>query len=60
MRCGEQFEQFEERGIGEREHARVYPNARSNAAARKQDEGTVGGQTLREIPQCTRSAVKGG
>jgi hypothetical protein len=25
-------------GIGEREHARVYPNGRSNAAARKQDE----------------------
>src|SRR5262245_3264622 len=27
-----------ERGIGEREHARVYPNARSGGGGRKQDE----------------------
>ena len=55
--CGEQFERAAavgpgavaqmakrgERGIGEREHARVYPNARSGGGGRKQDKRVGGG-----------------
>src|SRR5262249_33987639 len=45
-----------ERGIGEREHARVYPNARSGAAARKQDERVcVGGGWRAPSPRGERA-----
>jgi hypothetical protein len=43
-----------ERGIGEREHARVYQNARSDAAARKQDERVCGGVAHDRVLRCTK------
>ena len=47
-----------ERGIGEREHARVYPKARSGGGGRKQDERVCGLWRARALSPSAERAVR--